>query len=303
MSWRSQVHLPGSQPGGDDTNAWTVLSPHIDPSICRQTSGTTIAHYQFGDESFEIKAKSRTDYLLSFSDIVHFLVNQEAMTVQPVCRRQDELELVGLLLANSVSAFLLSLRGSVALHASAVVVNEQAIVICGPSNQGKSTLAAALCAAGAALLTDDTLAWHDDTTRALAYRGVTDIRLRQPAAKLARTFGTASRSPDGRLVVRPRVAQGNVVPIALVVHPTNQPNTLTPSTVLLGGTRAHAPLLAATRIGSWTTNQQRIKALKSAHRLAQLCRNVELTVSLRNTSSPEARHTLLQVLQNAAENS
>jgi hypothetical protein len=58
------------------------------------------------------------------------------------------------------SAFLLlrELSGSLALHGAAVVAGGKAAVLLGRSGQGKSTLAAALCRAGAALLADDAVA-------------------------------------------------------------------------------------------------------------------------------------------------
>jgi hypothetical protein len=57
-----------------------------------------------------------------------------------------------------VLGFALQLQGETCLHGSAVVVDGTAVGLLAPSGYGKSTLAAALLARGAALLTDDVLA-------------------------------------------------------------------------------------------------------------------------------------------------
>src|SRR5436853_7875447 len=54
-----------------------------------------------------------------------------------------------------VAAARLRQQGLLVLHASAVTINDRAVVICGGSGWGKSTLAAALHRRGHRLLTDD----------------------------------------------------------------------------------------------------------------------------------------------------
>jgi hypothetical protein len=57
--------------------------------------------------------------------------------------------------------FVLRLRNITALHASAVCVGGQAIVLCGRSEAGKSTTAAALALRGTAVLCDDIAAFRE----------------------------------------------------------------------------------------------------------------------------------------------
>lgn len=84
----------------------------------------------------------------------------------------------------ALSALLGYLSGHGVLHASAVSREEHTIGFIGRSGQGKSTLAALLCTAGAELVTDDVLpvVGLDPVTVAL---GSPEVRLRPIAATLA----------------------------------------------------------------------------------------------------------------------
>jgi hypothetical protein len=63
-------------------------------------------------------------------------------------------------LLGPVMGFVLRLRGTVALHASAVCIEDYAFVLCGESEAGKSTTVAALALAGHAVLAEDISAIH-----------------------------------------------------------------------------------------------------------------------------------------------
>lgn len=63
-------------------------------------------------------------------------------------------------LYGSVLAFLLHHHGFLVLHGSAIVANQQAVIFCGNSGIGKSTLAAALNQKGYPFLTDDLAVVH-----------------------------------------------------------------------------------------------------------------------------------------------
>jgi hypothetical protein len=69
------------------------------------------------------------------------------------------------------------LQGIVALHASAVVVNQRAVGFVSGSGNGKSTLAASFVQAGYSLLTDDILAIKREPPGFVALPGYPRVRL------------------------------------------------------------------------------------------------------------------------------
>lgn len=127
-------------------------------------------------------------------------------------------ELIGLFVVGAGLATVLALAGRCVLHASAVAVDGRAIAFVGSSGGGKSTLAAAACAGGAELISDDVL--RLDPGRGdgwSAYRGTTRIRLRDGRAQVADALPAGSPDPDGRLTVCPPVAQATTRLAGLVV--------------------------------------------------------------------------------------
>jgi hypothetical protein len=81
-------------------------------------------------------------------------------------------------IASSAICTLLSLRGDLALHAAAVEVEERAIVFCGPTMRGKSTLARALGEAGCRVIGEDGIAIEPSEAGPLAHPGARGVRVR-----------------------------------------------------------------------------------------------------------------------------
>lgn len=119
----------------------------------------------------------------------------------------------------------LDAREGCTLHASAVEVDEGVIAIVGRSGQGKSTLAAMLCAAGAKLITDDALRVVADDDGVCCFSGTSTLRLRPGAADLARAFapGTAHSTADGRIGVDAEPPSLERLPLVGVLLPIPSP--------------------------------------------------------------------------------
>lgn len=136
-----------------------------------------------------------------------FLVDPTAGRV--VIERDDgDDELLEHRIASSALCVLLALRGDLVLHASAVEVDGRAVLFCGPSQRGKSTLARTLGEAGYRLLGEDGIAIELGGERPVAYPGARGVRSR-------------SRDEEGRnrtdLIGDPGEGAPSPCPVAAVV--------------------------------------------------------------------------------------
>src|SRR6185312_3401168 len=109
-----------------------------------------------------------------------------------------------IMVGGALLSLLLYLRGQTVLHASAIRLNGRSIAFMGRSGQGKSTLAALMCQAGAELITDDVVAVRSTAPPSIEV-GTPEVRLRPTAAaSLATSLSPGSpvdRSADSRDLV------------------------------------------------------------------------------------------------------
>lgn len=117
-----------------------------------------------------------TECMLVMPPTVAFLLEPQAgrVTVEP---RDEDGELLEHRIASSAICTLLAMRGDLVLHASAAQVGDGALIFCGPTRRGKSTLARALGAAGNPVLSEDGLAISLDGAP-VAFPGARGIRVR-----------------------------------------------------------------------------------------------------------------------------
>jgi hypothetical protein len=93
-------------------------------------------------------------FLLRIPDIARFLLNDgsEIVVSAESAARVDD---IPIFILGTVFGILLHQREQIVLHASTVRVNGKAVLFCGSSGAGKSTIAAALAQRGYPLVTDD----------------------------------------------------------------------------------------------------------------------------------------------------
>lgn len=81
-----------------------------------------------------------------------------------------------------VLSYCLLMRGIESLHATAIVIDGEAVAFLGDSGDGKSTLAASFLSRGYSLLTDDVLVFEFHKDRVLTHSSVASIKLTPESA-------------------------------------------------------------------------------------------------------------------------
>lgn len=109
------------------------------------------------------------DFFLQKKDIARFLIKSgSSIIIEPLTKN---LEIVKISLFSSAIIALLHQRNYFVLHANAVVINNQAILVAACSGTGKSTLAAAFLKKGYKLLADDICAIKFHNGKPFVYSG------------------------------------------------------------------------------------------------------------------------------------
>jgi hypothetical protein len=131
-------------------------------------------------------------------------------------------DLIAILIAGSLAAYLLSADGRLVLHASAVEVDGKALAFVGQSGQGKTTMATLLCAAGYAFVADDLLPVGRSGGEVTCVPVGTELRVREKVEALLGRFDarTGRRlTVDDRHAVAPRTTRARQLPLASLVVP------------------------------------------------------------------------------------
>jgi hypothetical protein len=120
----------------------------------------------------------------------------------------EDAELLEHRIASAAICTLLSMREDLVLHAAAVEAGGRAVVFCGPSQRGKSTLAQALAETGCRLLGEDGIAIELGGGASIAQPGARGVRIR-------RRDGNGRLRPE--LLTDPGPGEPSSCPVAAVV--------------------------------------------------------------------------------------
>ncbi|MDD1777395.1 MAG: hypothetical protein LUQ65_04435 [Candidatus Helarchaeota archaeon] len=96
-------------------------------------------------------------YLLRFEKLADFLIRNSGKEIVCLPRPEIPSNTIHHLLLNQVIPLVINLKGSEALHASAVLTPNGVVAFAGPAGSGKSTLAGSLINMGYSLVSDDCL--------------------------------------------------------------------------------------------------------------------------------------------------
>jgi len=134
-----------------------------------------------------------THHHFRYADGTEFLIDNAGSEIWSHWLPPFTIEDAATYLLGPVMGFVLLLRGLVCLHASAVVIDYQAVALLGPAGAGKSTAAAAFSATGFGVLADDVVTLDDRNDVFLVRPSYPGIRLWPASVKAL--FGTESHLP------------------------------------------------------------------------------------------------------------
>lgn len=112
-----------------------------------------------------------------YSDGMEFFLDGRGTTIWATWPNSLAVEDAAVYLLGPIMGFLLRLRGTVCLHASAISVGDVAVALVGAAGAGKSTTAAAFAQRGQLVLSDDVVALTESDDRFLVQPAYPHLRL------------------------------------------------------------------------------------------------------------------------------
>lgn len=202
-------------------------------------------------------------YVCRIMSVADFVIDADLTRVvcHPVPDGRNEV--IPIIVTGSLVAFLLAVSGRCVLHGSAVERGGRALAFVGLSGQGKSTMAALFCAAGARLVTDDVLPLEfgdgpDGGDAVFCLRAGHEVRLRPKASSLAEHFdpGSVRTTADDRRAVAATASELERIPLVAVVLPNPSRDRPDVGARFLGVGDASLALARFQRIEGWLDRDQ-----------------------------------------------
>jgi len=262
---RSAVPLPGRPAVGTEPPDLEIVKGDDIDSPVDPPPGTNIAHSELAAEQWYTFTRLPSgDFLLRYAGLCDFVVDADLRRAVVNTGRGADADMVPVLAAGALMAFVLIMSGEPVLHASAVDIGGRALAFVGRSGMGKSTMATLCCAAGGRLITDDVLRLTAGPAPR-CYLGTGELRLRFAATELADRFVDLPESrptADGRDALSPEVWGTDLVPLAAIVVPLPNHEVSTLRVVRLGPMDALTALVAFPRILGWQEPPTRARQFK-----------------------------------------
>ena len=203
----TDLPLPGLVPlqssPGIDVQVWFHSKPYVlSDGVALEAEPLYVSPYEDEQGQPVLKAWQLSGgryFKLRYSDAAEFIIDRTGDQIW--CVRPDSLTLddMTVYLLGPILGFLLRLRGTVCLHASAISISDHALALVGPAGAGKSTTAAGLAELGFPVLSDDVLALSDTDGKVFV----------QPAYPHLRLWPTAVKILYGRPDALPRLVPGD----------------------------------------------------------------------------------------------
>jgi hypothetical protein len=277
LSVGSEIALPGLIALGIDCGTPEVtIRPGAVPDSLENatTSGPT---WQIEGRRFLLRIPGIARFLLSDGNDIQFELEPGA----------DEAD-IPVFLLGTVFGILLHQRGQIVLHASAVRVDGKAILFCGNSGAGKSTMAAALALCGLPLVTDDVCAITIVDGVPMAQPDGRQLKLWKHAIdqlELTSSRGPRVRNQLEKFYVQPGSAFGEALPLGAIyalreARPPHRPGIVRPNVVdatLILQRYAYRPLIVE-RMGQKADYFRATAAIANAAGIFHLTRALDFEV-------------------------
>ena len=246
-----RTELPLAAPAGSRRPDIEVLLGDVKPIPHEPPLGEHLVIHRLGQVSGHAVTRDDDGYVHRVFGICDARISADLRTIVIDSDPQAGRELLSIFLGGSILAVALQLRGAFVLHASAVEIDGRVAAIVGATGRGKSSLAALLCARGAAFVTDDVLVCDRETS--MCQPGGCEIRVRPQARPIADLFPLAevTRSADDRLIVARRPPSGPR-PLGSVFFPRLAPELRSVKVDRIRPVEALTELIRAPRTAGWT---------------------------------------------------